>query len=154
MKRFILLLLSTLITCPTFAGHYASNLNDMDLLISVKNETPHTCELDDANAIHGTDISVLRPTIPTGETATFVVSHPLTNAHYYIAYRCGNDHDGYKRVAFRSKRNFGFSWAGYTRGKFLESESSPGITAIVTDKGRGSKTVWLNGYIDWSIRYN
>lgn len=153
MKKLIFTSLIAFVISPVYAGHYASNLNEEHLLISVTNETPHNCELDDANAIKGYDMSLLRPNIPSAGTATFVVSHPLSSAHYFIAYRCGNEQDGYKRVAFISKRNVGFFWAGYTRGEFLEDQSTPGITSIITDKGRGSVKIWLNGYIDWSIRY-
>lgn len=154
LNRIILTFAFTWLVVPISFARFASNLNDDYLLMTVINETPHNCELDDAHAIKGTDLTVLRPILPSGHTADFIDLHVWTNAHYLIAYRCGDATHGYKRVAFESKRNFGFWWAGYTRGRFLPEESSPGITAVITKKRRGSTTVLhLNGYIDWSIRY-
>jgi len=154
MKKLTLsILFSMFVAAPAFAGTFAYNLDDTDFLISVKNETPHTCVLDDAYAIKGTDISIIRYSIPSNDTARFIVSHPLGNAHYKISYLCGNDQIGNKKITFQSKRNIGLYWAGYTRGKVLEEESHPNITAIITSKGRGSTTLYLNGYINWSIRY-
>ncbi len=152
MLKFFLALIIIGFNSTTFA-QYASNLNDSDFLINVHNETPYDCQLDDANAIKGDEMSILRPLIHSGESTNFVVLHTLSNAEYNISYRCGNDQVGFRRIAFKSKRNFGFLWAGYVSGQIIPEMSDSNITAIITDKGRGSVKLYLNGYINWSIRY-
>jgi hypothetical protein len=165
MKRMSLLFIVLFVFSNTL---YASSLPDSkippDFYITVKNDTPFTCELIDAYPIYGhAPSSIIKPTLVSGDQTTFDilgfypnVTRKPRHAIYVLSYACGSEKEGYKNISFSSNMTRGVLYYSVS-GEIIHNQTSPGINAIIEDTTRPKlipigEGAYTSGKIRWSIK--
>ncbi len=146
-KKSLILLCFLLVPLQSFAI-----LNYVRLHVSVRNDTPHVCQLITENVVHGSLIYFPPHLIYPNDVKHFDLEEGFMGPEIQLVYRCGEVDSGYKNVGFMSRKNVAIFMAGKVSGKILQEFTDPGITATHTEN-RGSTLIDKHGTINWIIRY-
>lgn len=149
MKKILLIILCILaLPLQSFAI-----INYVRLHVSIRNDTPHICQLISENVVHGHLIYFPPHQIYPNDIKHFDLEEGFFGPQINLIYRCGEVDSGYKNIGFMSRKNVAIIMAGKVSGKILPEFTDPGITAIYTSN-RGSTFIDKHGTISWIIRYN
>lgn len=127
-------------------------INYVRLHVSIRNDTPHICQLINEDVVHGSLIYFPPHQIYPNDIKHFDLEEGFLGPEINLVYRCGEVDSGYKNIGFMSRKNVAIIMAGRVSGKILAKFTDPGITAIHTEN-RGSTFMDKHGTISWIIRY-